>query len=656
MASQFNVLAQNKNTVSSKSISPDLMGIFFEDINYAADGGLYAELVQNRSFEYSPTDSRSWHPFTAWEYFTTVFSYGSLQIETNQPIHPNNPHYAVLNIEHIGKASTNERFAKVPENQGVAGVGIKNNGFDNIVIKNGDTYKFSMFSKLLSAEPISVSIILQNKKGKKLAESQLKVDRKEWKQYQASLTATAADDSTSLVILATTEGKMTLDMVSLFPENTFKSRPNGLRSDLAQLLADMKPSFVRFPGGCLAHGDGLGNMYRWKNTVGPLETRKAQKNMWGYHQTAGLGYFEFFQFCEDIGAKPLPVLPAAVSCQNSGGTHRIGGAGQCALPMAEMDEYIQEVLDLIEWANAPATSKWGAIRAAAGHPEPFNLEMIGIGNEDKITPEFETRFKMIKEAVQNKYPAIKLIGTSGPFHSGDDFNKGWKLATDLQAHMVDEHYYVQPDWLLKNQRRYDTYDRSKSKVYLGEYASWGNKIKNAIAEAVFMVGLERNGDVVSLASYAPLLAKRNHTQWRTDMIFFDNNGYFLTPNYYVQKLFSTNKGDTYIDNIVGFETKDSTLAASAVRDSKSGDLILKMVNASTTSKVMKVDLSKFKNIGNTAEKIVFEGEENLENTFEKPNLVEAPKMTNMAISKSFDFECLPMSISVIRIKTSTALK
>jgi len=362
-----------------------------------------------------------------------------------------------------------------------------------------------------------------------------------------------------------------------------------------------------------------------------------------------LGYFEYFQFCEDIGAKPLPVLPAAVSCQNSGGTWRIGGTGQCAVPMAEMGEYVQEVLDLIEWANGPVTSKWGALRAAAGHPEPFNLELVGIGNEDKITPEFEERFKMIHNAVVTKYPYIKLIGTAGPFHSGEDFEKGWKVADQTNVHIVDEHYYVQPEWLMKNLHRYDSYDRTKSKVYLGEYASWGNKVKNAIAEAAFMIGLERNGDVVSLASYAPLFAKKNHTQWRTDMIFFDNSGYFLTPNYHVQKLFSTNMGDTYFENIVSFDSKDSTLAASCVKNSKSGEIILKLVNYSNDPKSMKVNLSKFKNLVLEADQTILKGEDNDENSFENPEKVK-PSNTTIKTTKVFDYQAPAMSLSILKFK------
>jgi alpha-L-arabinofuranosidase len=393
-------------------------------------------------------------------------------------------------------------------------------------------------------------------------------------------------------------------------------------------------------------------MYRWKNTIGPIEQRIEQKNLWGYHQTMGLGYFEYFQFCEDIGAKPLPVLPAAVSCQNSGGTWRIGGTGQRALPMEDMKEYIQEVLDLIEWANGPVTSVWGSKRAAAGHPAPFNLEYIGIGNEDKITNEFESRFKMIYEAVKAKYPHIILIGTVGPFSEGEDFTRGWNYANGLNLSMVDEHYYKEPKWFMRNLQRYDAYDRSKAKVYLGEYASWGNKMGNAIAEAAYMVGLERNGDVVSMASYAPLFAKKDHTQWKTDMIFFDNKSLVLTPNYYVQKMFSLNQGDTYFDNVISKNENDSTLAASVVQDKKSGDLILKLVNAGEEAKNMTVNLSVFGKIIANAEVEVLTAAPDSENTFEKPAAIK-PVRSPFKASKIFEYKTLPMSLTVIRIKTKS---
>lgn len=634
--------AQNKrSSAGPKKISPDLFGLFFEDINYAADGGLYAELVQNRSFEYSPSSKREWNSFSYWEYATPGYSYGSLNVETNSPLHQNNPHYAVLNIEHVGKEE---------KHTGPSGVGIKNTGFDGITVREGHKYNFSMFARRLTDEPIALTISLQTPKGKILAEEKISATSGEWTKYTASLTSTISHDTASLVIMATTKGKLALDMISLFPEQTFKKRANGLRADLAQALADMKPGFVRFPGGCLVHGDGLGNMYRWKNTIGPVEQRVEQKNLWGYHQTVGLGYYEYFQLCEDIGAKPLPVLPAAVSCQNSGGTWRIGGTGQRALPLNEMAEYIQEVLDLIEWANGPVTSEWGAKRAAAGHPAPFNLQFVGIGNEDKITPEFEERFKMIFDAVKAKHPEITVIGTSGPFPDGEDFTRGWKYADEHNIPVVDEHYYKEPEWMMKNLNRYDSYDRNKSKVYLGEYASWGNKVKNAMAEAAYMVGLERNGDVVSMSSYAPMFAKKNYTQWKTDMIFFDNNNLCLTPNYHVQRMFSVNRGDVYFDNVVVINANDSTLAASCVQDSKTGDIILKLVNVGANTRIIKVDLKGFKKIFSIAEKEVLSGAADAENTLENAQNVVPVKSTFKA-SKNFQYETQPMSLSVIRIKT-----
>jgi alpha-L-arabinofuranosidase len=629
-----------ENVVKQKEISPYLFGLFFEDINYSADGGLYAELVQNRSFEYSPTDRREWNSFTSWEYLTPGFSYGSINVETTSPIHPNNPHYIVLDIEHVGQEQ---------KHAGISGVGLRNTGFDGMAVRAGEHYNLSFFARQLSDDPIALMIGLQTPKGEMLAAEKLSTSSKDWKKYTLKLTPLANSDSASLVILATTKGKAAFDVISLFPDGTFKRRANGLRADLAQALEEMRPRFIRFPGGCLVHGDGLENMYRWKNTIGPIEERVAQKNIWGYHQTGGLGYYEYFQFCEDIGAKPLPVLPAAVSCQNSGGTWRIGGTGQKALPMDEMQNYVQEVLDLIEWANGPATSTWGAKRAAAGHPDPFNLEFVGIGNEDKITPEFEERFKLIYDAVKAKHPEITVIGTVGPGPDGDDFSKGWTYASNLNLPIVDEHYYENPKWLMSNLSRYDTYDRTQARVYVGEYASWGNQLKNAISEAAYMIGLERNGDVVRMASYAPLLAKKDHTQWKTDMIFFDNTHLCLTPNYYVQKMFSVNQGNVYFDKVVSTDLSDSTIAASCVQDKITGDVILKLVNAGSAPKVMKVDLTGFKKINLTAEQTILTGPADAENTFDKPHAV-FPVKSAFKASKTFAYTTLPMSLTVIRIK------
>lgn len=636
------ILSQHIN--KEKKISSDLFGIFFEDINYAADGGLYAEMVQNRSFEYNPSDRREWHPFSYWEYITPGFSYGKIYIETSSPIHQNNPHYVVLEIENVGHYD---------EFKGESGVGLKNNGFGGMVINAGDNYKFSVFGKLLSENPVDFLVALQNRKGEIIGESKIKINTHDWQKYETIITAKASYDTCSLIILGKNEGKVALDMISLFPEKTFKNRSNGLRADLAQIIADLKPKFVRFPGGCLVHGDGIGNMYRWKNSIGPLEQRKAQRNIWGYHQSLGLGFYEYFQFCEDIGAKPLPVLPAGVSCQNSGGTWRIGGKGQKAIPMEEMHDYIQEVLDFIEWAIGPADSKWGSKRAEAGHPEPFKLEYLAIGNEEKITPEFVERFKMIYKAVKERYPEIKIIGTAGPFAEGEDFEKGWALANELNIDIVDEHYYNQPEWFLANQYRYDKYDRNKSKVFLGEYASWGNKLRNAIIEAAYMTSLERNGDVVVLASYAPLLAKKGNTQWRTDLIFFDNKNIVLTPNYYVQKLFMNNQGDLYYDNVIIKDSNDSTIAVSCVKDSKSGDIILKLVNAGIREKIVKIDLNKFKIKNNLAEKTLLTGEPDAENTFENPEKIKPIFEIFRFKGKKFDYTLPPMSLTVLRIKTKS---
>jgi alpha-L-arabinofuranosidase len=394
-------------------------------------------------------------------------------------------------------------------------------------------------------------------------------------------------------------------------------------------------------------------MYRWKNTIGPIEERVEQKNIWSYHQTAGLGYFEYFQFCEDIGAKALPVVAAAVSCQNSGGTWRIGGTGQKGIPMDDMQQYVQEVLDLVEYANGPLTSVWGAKRAAAGHPAPFHLEYVGIGNEDKMTPEFKERFQMLYAAVKAKHPEVTIVGTVGPAPEGEDFDLGWKLANELNIPVVDEHYYQSPQWFLNNNFRYDNYDRKKSKVYIGEYASKGNTLFNALAEAAYMTAIERNGDVIQMASYAPLLANQVHTSWNPNLIYFTNTAIVHTVNYYVQQLFSANQGNRYYSNIVSFSNTtgiDSTLTASCVKDKKTGDIIVKLVNAGATKATATVDLSSFGKIYSAAQLQLLTGEPAMKNTLQQPQLV-MPKTSLFHAVKNIQYEAPAYSLSVIRIKT-----
>lgn len=621
-----------------KPISPDLFGIFFEDINYAADGGLYAELIQNRSFEYSALDNPNWNAFTAWTLEQRGGGKGLWLLDITESLHSNNPHYAILRVTQVGE-----------------GVGVANEGFDGIAVKAGETYDVSFFARQLymngspgesidiEGRPMPLVARLESKDGAVLGECELKVEGWNWKQFSGAITVTNTDDQARFVLLAKAKGGVAIDQVSLFPRKTFRDRKNGLRVDLAQVIADLHPKFMRFPGGCVAHGMGLHNIYKWKDTIGPVEQRRGQKNFWNYHQSVGLGYFEYFQFSEDIGAKPLPVLAAGVSCQHSGQKR---GKGQQCIPLADMPAYIQDILDLIEWANGPATSKWGAKRAAAGHPAPFRLEFLGIGNEDRISPEFKVRFKMIQDAVRLAHPEIVVIGTVGPNAKGEDFDAGWKFANESKIPMVDEHYYEPPQWFLDNLNRYDNYDRKAAKVYLGEYASRGNAWSNALAEAAYMTALERNGDVVRLASYAPLLAKQGRTQWRPDLIYFDNTKILPTANYHVQQMFMQNQGDVLLPVTVGA----TNIAASCVRDTGTGDVILKLVNTSAVAVAATVDLSSIAKPKPEATRIVLAGELGAQNTFETPDQV-TPRTEPFKASGSFAYELPASSFTLIRIKT-----
>jgi alpha-N-arabinofuranosidase len=622
-----------------KPISTDLFGIFFEDINYAADGGLYAELIQNRSFEYSPGDKSNWNPFTSWELVKEGYGLGTVSVDTSSPVQPGNPHYVTLNVE-----------------KGGDGVGLRNSGFDGISLKKGENYIFSVYARQVSGNSAPLEVKLISQRGKVYSLALIPELTKDWKKYTVIMKSDSTDSYALIQLVTKSPGILNLDMISLFPVKTFHNRKNGMREDLSRVIADLKPKFVRFPGGCLVHGDGLNNLYRWKNTIGPVEQRIEQPDIWGYHQSLGLGFFEYFQFCEDIGAKPLPVVAAAVSCQNSGGSWRVGGTGQRGIPLTEMNQYINDVLDLIEYANGPVTSAWGSKRAESGHPASFHLEYIGIGNEDKQTPEFRERFKLIFDAVKLNNPKITVIGTVGPSPKGEDFDLGWKFATELNIPVVDEHYYMNPGWFIKNQKRYDTYNRSDSKVYIGEYASEGNAWINALSEAAFMTSIERNGDVVQLASYAPLLAKEGHTQWNPDLIYFNNTSVCPTVNYYVQQLFSVNQGDIFYDHIFSYsepdntlQENDSTLAFSCVKDSKTGDVILKLVNTCNQVKIVKINLTRFGKINPIGVCTVVSGAADAKNTFSNP-LNIYPKTTDYKVSKFLSFETLPLSVSMIRIK------
>ena len=562
----------------AKAISPNLVGIFFEDISYAADGGLYAELLQNRDFEYNRLDRGEWNAQSFWHLDGNGTQW---DIATERPIHKNNEHYAVLTTTAVGASLVND-------------------GHDGIVVRKGEKYNLTIFiKKLVGAGKVKVSII----DGSNVLAETTVSGAADWKQCKAVLTAKGDCDKAKLAVEPLQKGKVAVDFVSLFPQKTFKNRTNGLRPDLAQLLADMHPKFVRFPGGCVSHGQGLDNMYRWIYTVGPLWERKQISNIWNYHQSMGLGFFEYFQFCEDIGAEPLPVLPAGVPCQNSA---RNGHGQQGGLPfkgedfkvkvtedLPTMEEYLQELLNLIEWANGdPKTSKWAKMRADAGHPKPFNLKYLGVGNEDLISDVFAERFAFLNRGIKAKYPDIQVVGTVGPFFEGSDYEFGWKLARQENVDIVDEHYYVDPGWYIHNQNFYDRYDRNGTKVYLGEWASRNNKWENALVEALHLTNLERNADVVVMSSYAPLFCKDGHSNWNPDLIYFNNTGARPTPGYYVQKAFGVNNGVEYIPSDLSLRgNQDVRLRINAsIVKADNGDLIVKLVNLLPASVSIRADL------------------------------------------------------------------
>jgi len=542
------------NEKNKKNISDKLIGIFFEDISYAADGGLYAELIQNRDFEYSSADRKEWGATTAWE------SDKQIRIVTSNPLSDNNPHSVLLSQQTI----TNE-------------------GWDGISVKKDEKYNFSFFVNLSGCKKKSFVVSL-HEGDKVVAKKQIKIEGNGWKKYTTTLVANATAKKARLSLIAEGKGEALVDMISLFPVDTYKGRENGLRKDLAEIIEKLQPKFVRFPGGCMSHGQGLDNIYHWTDAVGELQDRKPAMNIWHYHQTRGLGFYEYFLFCEDLGAEPIPVLAAGVPCQNSAENEDHYAGQQGGIPMEEMDAYCQEILNFIEWANGdPATSKWAKMRADAGHPESFNLKYIGIGNEDIISTVFEERFEKIVKVINDKYPEIKVIGTVGPFHyPSSDYVEGWDFAKrnkNIRVDLEDEHYYESPGWFLNNMDYYDSYDRKAQKVYLGEYASRGRTLQNALVEAMYLSNIERNGDIVEMASYAPLLAKEGHHNWDPDMIYFDNEKIVLTPSYEVQRLFSVYSGNKYLSSTLIADTLVSHRVAASIVENENGTRFLKITNA-----------------------------------------------------------------------------
>lgn len=611
-------------------ISPVLYGVFFEDINYAADGGLYAEMVQNRSFEYYPLKTRhspelaaSFNPLFAWETVERAGRKAKLEAAILQPLHRQNPTYAVVTLT----GSTGE-------------AGIVNKGYGGgMPVRGGAQYDFSLYVRRMQGEPGALTVALEAPDGSVLGRATLATAGPEWVKQEASLTVARDEPKARLVVTAQAAGRLALDMISLFPRDTFKGRRNGLRVDLAQAIADLRPKTVRFPGGCIVHGDGLANAYRWKDTVGDVAHRRPNFNRWGYHQSYGLGYFEYMQFCEDIGATPLPILPCGVSCG-------FAKPFQVADDQ-QLGEWIQDAIDLVEFANGPVGSTWGRVRAQMGHPAPFGLKYLGLGNEEHDTTSFRAVFPRFVAALRRKHPEIQIVGTSGLGPEIPLFN----LMAETGVALADEHYYQKPEWFIENHRRFDAVPRRSPKIYVGEYASRGNKLFNAVAEAVYLTGIERNADQVYMTAYAPLLARYEYTQWmQANLIWFDATRAVLTPSYHVQRLFANHVGDRALPTEVAVDGAAGApvLGVAGARVERDGTLILKIANPNAADFDGRVVLQDAARTGAQAERILLTGAKDAGNDLQQPERV-APVTTAIAAGVSFTCAIPAMSVQVIRV-------
>jgi alpha-L-arabinofuranosidase len=631
-------IVQVNNPVAE--VQPTMWGIFFEDINLGADGGIYAELVKNRSFEF-------YKPLMGWTVAQNKFDEGN-----------------VLVINREDKNTANPRFVRITKNTPADSLSITNEGFRGMGIKKGLRYDFSVMYRQ-QTPGITMHLELVSTGGQVIGSSSFAPSTatgNEWKKEGVSFVSTDSTLKGKLVIRFEGSGKIDLDMISLFPEDTWKKRPGGMRADMIQLLADMKPGFIRFPGGCIVEGYDLERRYQWKKTIGPIEERQLIVNRWNtefahrptpdYFQTFGLGFFEYFQLAEDIGAAPLPILNCGMACQfNSAEVVSLDG----------LDPYVQDALDLIEFANGDISTTWGKVRAGMGHPAPFNLKMMGVGNEN-WGQQYVERLKIFTRAIKSKYPDFKLVNSSGTDPNGERFDYLNTELRKMNADIIDEHYYRRPEWFLANASRYDNYPRNASKIFAGEYAAQSDQtvsIKNknngetAIAEAAFMTGLERNAAVVNLASYAPLFAHIDGWQWTPDLIWVNNLQSYGTPNYYVQKLYSNNKGTNVVPALLNGKplTGQDSLYTSAVIDKNTNEVIIKLVNPSAKPISKTILLDGFKPAISKGLLTVLQtnGNSNV-NSFSEPKNV-APVESAIALKgRQLDFTAAAYSFSVIRIK------
>ena len=618
-------------------VQSTMYGIFFEDINYAADGGLYAELVMNRSFEFP-------NAFAGWDIS------GKVTLKNDGPFE-RNPHYVRLE-----PAAHRDKHTMI-ENHGFFGIGVKGN----------EEYRFSVWARVPDGGSAKLWIDLVDnatmRDDQKLGNTSVDVKGKEWKKYTAIIKPNRTFAKAHLRIWADSKTTTDVEHVSLFPVKTWKGRENGMRQDLAQALNDMHPGVFRFPGGCIVEGTDLESRYQWKNSVGPVENRPLNENRWhytftqryfpDYYQSYGLGFFEFFQLCEDFGCEALPVISCGLSCQFQNPDPTKPGVH---VPVNQLDDYIQDALDLVEFANGPVDSKWGKVRADMGHPEPFNLKFLGVGNEQwdydekhgGFGPVFTERLKKFSDALRAKYPNLKLIGTTGPNSEGWDFDLLQPRMKELKVDLYDEHYYRDEAWFLSHGLRYDTYDRKGPRVFAGEYACHGkgkkwNHYETSLYEAAHMTGIERNADLVHMATYAPLFAHVEGWQWRPDAIWYDNLRSFKSVSYYVQQLFAMNKGTNVLPltttdpkggkrqvPVAGQEGMDG-LFASSVFDKTTGEIIIKVVNTSKQVQPVSIQLTGLKG-ERTADVITLshDGSMDDENTLDQPEKI-VPKTGSLKL-------------------------
>jgi len=619
------------------AIPKTLFGLFFEDINFGADGGLYPERVKNRSFEFP-------NPMMGWKQLDRGDGKGQLSIFDHGSVNDTpNSHYLRIRSSGNGK-----------------GFGVSNEGFRGIGVQKNTDYRFSIRARRFDGSPTALRVEVEEG-DRIIGETQVTGFTNLWKTFTATLRPTDTSTKSHLNLLLQGNGAVEIDLVSLYPQDTWQNRPNGLRSDLVKLLKEMKPGFLRFPGGCIVEGRTLDQRYQWKTTIGDLDERKLIINRWNtefswrptpdYYQSFGLGYYEYFQLAEDIGAEPLPILNCGMACQFN--------SSELA-PLEDVDHYIQDAIDLIEFANSPVNTKWGQKRAAMGHPKPFNLKMIGIGNE-QWGPQYVERYEVFAKVLKQKYPNISLVTSAGPSPDGERFDFLWQKMRELKADLIDEHYYMAPKWFRDNSARYDNYPRTGPKVFAGEYAAQSvgiaspdnrNNWECALAEAAFITGLERNSDVVRMSSYAPLFGHVDAWQWTPNMIWFDNLRSYGTPNYYVQKMFSANKGTRLLPILIDGSTKNgqSDLYATASVSDDTGEVIVKLINTSPATEVAHITLTGAQLTGKAGKAVVLQTEDlKTENSLDQPTKLAPVEKPLQVPGGEFTYSLLPRSFTVLRI-------